>query len=231
MRLPRLILQKPKQWWLLGLLSWLSISRAWAQEEPFVFPQMATVTLFKTVGSSKAYRRGSLEIIQQRMQVNGNNYTAFLGKEAKKQSEAYTMPFILRIAGDSLLMPLSIESYTPAPLRAQLLDSLGPKRLENTFFRFSAPVGTQWTCLTSYGSARKWNFITTKLREIRYAADGEPLYVIELSEAIYGISDYEFWHELVISREHGLMQLTGEGMVGGKRVYEPVKKPVKPDKH
>jgi hypothetical protein len=225
------ILQKPRHRWLLGLLCWLSSGGAWAQGGPVIFPQMAAVTQFKTVGSAR-YHRGDfspLEITRQQIQLNGKSYTAFVEQRGKKRSEGAPLPFILRLAGDSLLMPLAIENYVPATRKAYLLDSLGSERLENTFFRFGAAVGTKWTCLASYGFASKWNTVTTELREVRQTAAGELLYVLAFSEAIYGVSDSEFWRELVISRERGLVQLTGEGMVGGRQVYKLAEKSARPN--
>ncbi len=227
MRLPRLILQKPKQWWLLGFLSWLSISRIWAQEEPVVFPQMATVTLFKEVGSSRLSHRKLLQITRQQVQVNGKSYTAFM--EGKGQ--LFPLPFTLRIVGDSLLAPLSIECDVSSPREAYLLDSLRLGKLENTFFRFGAAVGTTWICPTHHfcTSKKAWSTTVTKLREIRRTDTGEVLYVIDFSEET-GLSDSYFWNELVISRERGLVHLTGDGMVGGEHVYELAKKPARQSK-
>ncbi len=122
-------------------------------------------------------------------------------------------------------MPLVVYDFVPAACRARLLDSLGSGRLEGTFFRFGAAVGTKWTCLSSYSWAHKWNTVTTELREIKRTDAGELLYVLAFQEDYYGVSDYEFWREFVISRERGLVQLTGEGMFGGKQVYERADKP------
>jgi hypothetical protein len=233
MRLARPILQKPRHRWLLGLLCWLSSQGVCAQVGPVIFPQMAPVVRFKTVGSPRRYRRdfSPLEITRQEVQVNGKSYTTFVEKMGKKPSGSGTLPFILRLAGDSLLMPLTLYDFVPATRRAHLLDSLGPKCLESAFFRFGSAVGTKWICLTGYGWQDKWNTVTTQLREIKKTDDGELLYVLAFSEETYGVSDTEFWRELVISRERGLVQLTGHGMIGGEQVYERVDKPTKPTGH
>ncbi len=227
MRLSSLCLQKPKQRWLLGLLSWLSSGRVWAQEEPVVFPQMATVTLFDEAGSSRLFHRRLLRITRQQVQVNGKSYTAFM--EGKGQ--VFPLPFMLRIVGDSLLAPLSLECDVSVPREAYLLDSLRSGKLENTFFRFGAAVGTTWVCptLRFCASQKAWSTTVTKLREIRRTATGEVLYIVDFSEET-GLSDSDFWNELVISRERGLVQLTGEGMVGGEHVYELAKKPARQSK-
>jgi hypothetical protein len=113
---------------------------------------MDSVVRFKTVGSPGRYRRdfSPLEITRQEVQVNGKSYTTFVEKMGKKLSGSGTLPFILRLAGDSLLMPLVIENCVPTARKAHLLDSLGSKCLGSTFFRFGAAVGTKWTCLTGY---------------------------------------------------------------------------------
>ncbi len=224
-----LTLRKPKRRWLFGLLFWVISGAAYGQAGTVVFPQMAPVTRFKTVGNSRHFRGNfsPLAITRREVQANGKSYTEFIEKMGKKPGEGAPLPFQLRLAGDSLLMFLTLYDYVPAARRAQLLDSLGPGRLEGTFFRFGAPVGTKWTCLTSYSWAKKWNSVTTELREIKRMATGELLYVLAFREDYYGVSDYEFWRELVISRERGLVQMTGHGMIGGELVYERDDKPVK----
>lgn len=72
--------------------------------------------------------------------------------------------------------------------------------------------------------------MTTQLREIKKTAEGETLYVLAFEEYVYGVSHYGFWREFVISCERGFSQMTGEGTVGGKLVYELVEKSVKPNK-
>jgi hypothetical protein len=222
MPLARSILQKPRHRWLLGLLCWLKAGTALSQTSPVLFPQMPEVTRFRLLNASRWQRKhfAPLQLIQQPTQANGKNYTAFQEQRSKKPSEAGLLPFTLRLEGDSLLMPITLYEYTPLAHRTRLLDSLGTRRLEGTFLRFGAAVGTSWTCLTSYSWYNKWNSITTQLREIRKTPEGELLYVIAFREDYYGVSDSEFWREFVFSRERGIVQLTGEGMVGGRVQYE-----------
>lgn len=202
----------------------LASSKAFGQREVLAFPQMPTVTQFystQTTQLTKKRRKylSSLALTQHAVLVNGKAYTQFITARVADQANAEKLPFTLRLAGDSLLMPLTLYGYIPAAQKTHLLDSLGPKRLESTFFCFGAAVGTKWTCLTSYSGTGRWNTITTQLREIRRTAEGEVLYVIAFSEAYYGVSDYEFWREFVLSRERGLVQMSGEGMIGGEQVY------------
>lgn len=112
---------------------------------------MPAITRFRLASSSEVTvsrrdrsRFEPLIITRYQIQVNKRSYTVFETEMGKKPTESQGfLDFSLRLAGDSLLMPIEIDKHLLASKKARLLDSLGANHLESTFFYFGAVVGTK----------------------------------------------------------------------------------------